>query len=196
FVQRQWRMRQTIAQRFAFDELSRNGVGRSGLQDFINGDDVWMIQRGRRARFLFETMQALVVSGEGLRQQLPSDLTTEPSILRQIDFAHATAADERNDLKWADHTARSQSRLLINEHVGRSFVSGRIEKRPAATVRGHERFDFLANKIISARGFRNKRSALCRRAIQRGLKNLLNLLPSFRSHLLAYALKPMRFRMF
>ena len=34
------------------------------LTDFVNGDDVRMIERGSGARFLFETAQAIIVARE------------------------------------------------------------------------------------------------------------------------------------
>jgi hypothetical protein len=54
FVQLHWTTPQTVAQRFALDEFSGDVVGVSGFADLVNGEDVRMIERQDRARFLFE----------------------------------------------------------------------------------------------------------------------------------------------
>ena len=49
------RARQTLAQRLAVDQFTGNVVSRMIFADLVNGQDVWMIERNDRARFLFET---------------------------------------------------------------------------------------------------------------------------------------------
>ena len=51
FVQCDWTARETLTQRFAIDQLAGNIRGRVGFTDLVDRDDVWMIQRGRGARF-------------------------------------------------------------------------------------------------------------------------------------------------
>src|SRR5207244_1687717 len=51
---RQLRAIDSLAQRFAFDEFGGDEMLAVAFADFVNGDDVGMIERGGRARFLLE----------------------------------------------------------------------------------------------------------------------------------------------
>ena len=60
--------------------------------------DVRVIQRRQRPRFTFESRQALWIGREGLGQDLDGDVAPEVGIARAIHLAHATRAEQADDL--------------------------------------------------------------------------------------------------
>ena len=63
-VHRDGPTRQPLPQRFAFDQLARDIVRRVILTDLVNGQDVRMIERDDRLRFLFKSPESLRVAGK------------------------------------------------------------------------------------------------------------------------------------
>ena len=75
------------------------------LADLIYRQDVRVVQgRGRRG-LLLESPQAAVVMREIVGQQLECDASAEPRVPGQIDFAHSSCAERRDDAVAADHLA-------------------------------------------------------------------------------------------
>src|ERR1051325_7007159 len=95
-------MRETLPQSFAFDKLSRNDVTWARLKNFINRDDIRVIQCRSGARFLLKAAQAIGVFGEGRRQNLERHVAAEPAVVSQINFAHPAATNERKNLERPD----------------------------------------------------------------------------------------------
>ena len=62
--------------------------------DFVNRDDVRMIERGNGFGFLLKAAQAFGVEREFCRQNFQGDVTFEFSIARQIHFAHSALAQQ------------------------------------------------------------------------------------------------------
>ncbi len=81
------------AQRLAVDELSRYEMHRIGLVNFVDGDDVGMIQSGCSLRFLDEALHAILMSSNIRGQNLQRNFAIEFCILRQIHLAHPTLAN-------------------------------------------------------------------------------------------------------
>jgi hypothetical protein len=50
------------------------------LAEVVDREDVWMVQRALRARFLLEAREPFGVGGEGGGQDLDGDVATEPRI--------------------------------------------------------------------------------------------------------------------
>src|SRR5262249_20769954 len=108
-------MRQTLPQRFALDKLGDEYMRRVGFENLVNRDDVRMVQRRRRPRFLFKAAQAVQVVGERHRQEFQRYPPAQSAILGQIDFSHAAAAEERDDLVSSESVARSQFSGLFDD---------------------------------------------------------------------------------
>ncbi len=70
------------------------------LADFEDGDDVRMIERRRGAGFLFEAPNALGIARIVCGQDFQRDLASQARVGRQIDLAHAAAANARKNLVW------------------------------------------------------------------------------------------------
>ena len=56
--------RETLTQRLAFDQFARDVVSRVILADFVNRQDIWMIEPDDRVRFLLKPLQALRIAGK------------------------------------------------------------------------------------------------------------------------------------
>src|SRR5438128_1947390 len=86
-----------FAQRSAIDKLHGDEVHSAALADFMDGGDVWMIERRRRLCFLSEAPHAVLIRGEVSRQNLERNLTIQFCVLREIDLTHATRPELGND---------------------------------------------------------------------------------------------------
>ena len=75
---------QRHAQRLAIDVLGGDEVTAVGLADFVNGQDVGVIEGGRRLGFLFEPPQPVFMPRVFGRQQLERDLAAERRIFGEV----------------------------------------------------------------------------------------------------------------
>ena len=73
-----------------------------GLPGVVDGDDVRVVDRGRDVRLAHEALAELLVPGQLVRQHLERDLAGEPYLLRDVDDAHAAAAEDRFDPEPGD----------------------------------------------------------------------------------------------
>ena len=103
FIEFHWTTQNTVTQRFAFDVFGRDVVAAFGLADFINSENVWMVERENRAGFLFETSQSTLGAREFLRQYFQRDLAAVLlRVLTEKDLAHATLAQPAQDAIMGD----------------------------------------------------------------------------------------------
>src|SRR5215510_10147582 len=86
-----------MAHCFPFDELGHNEAPPLDFADFIDSDDVRMVERRGRARFLLEAPHTFGVARELGGQQLDRNLAAQSSIVREPDFAHPAATQWRQD---------------------------------------------------------------------------------------------------
>ena len=88
-----------LAQRGAFDELHRHVAQRVGAADVVDRDDVGMVERRGGARLLFEALQAFggVAARDG-GKHLERDLPVQAQVEGAVDLAHASDAEDRDDL--------------------------------------------------------------------------------------------------
>src|SRR5262249_58662868 len=71
------RIHQTLAQCLSFDVLGDDVMSIFNFADLVNGDDVWVVEGGGRARLLREAAHTPSITCEFSRQQLDGDLATE-----------------------------------------------------------------------------------------------------------------------
>ena len=86
-----------LTQRFAFDVLHRDVRPALVLANFVNRENVWMVQRRSSARFLKEAATAILLRDVLRREQLQRHHTLELIVVSFVDSAHATGADRFND---------------------------------------------------------------------------------------------------
>ena len=101
---------------------------RSRRPDVVDRDDVGMIQRRGRPRFLLEPLQPLRIRRQRLRQHLDRHLARQTRVPRPVHLPHPARAERREDLVGSQASACGQ------RHVERS--SRRILSLPGAFERG------------------------------------------------------------
>src|SRR5437870_12926215 len=87
-----------IAQSIAVNVLDGDEVGAFALTDFVDVGDVRMIECSSGGGLLLEAAHSILISSNSRGQNLQRDLAMEPHVLRQINFAHATLAEQRANL--------------------------------------------------------------------------------------------------
>src|SRR5262245_65238248 len=106
-----------MAERHAIDKLHHDEVAIVRRVDVVDGDDVRVVQRRRRTRFLGEAALSLRARGTGL-QDFDRDLAPKAFVLRLVDDAHTTVSEFATDdvtggqAQW--HAA-SESRGILSQ---------------------------------------------------------------------------------
>jgi hypothetical protein len=133
----------------AVHELHRKKQMAGGLADVVDAADVGMRDLARGAHFVVKLREPPRVLADFVRQELQRDRLTEPEIIRAIDLAHATAADEADHAVAAfEHRPRRESPVADG--------SGRGE--PAASAAGGVR--------VRRRCWRHARALVGRRDLE------------------------------
>jgi len=73
------------------------------LTDVVDDEDVRVIERARRASFLFEAAEPIGSVGDPRGQYLDRDVPAQAAVPRAIDLAHAPFAD------GSDHLVRTET---------------------------------------------------------------------------------------
>ena len=116
-----------------------------------------MAQRREDARFAVEPRETIGIDDKDRRQDLDRDISPERHVARAIDLAHASRANERQQLVGAGASGQ------LSEHVhGRPF-----RKAAGRRMRGEQRLDFSLQHAIVAARVLEKRVAIVRRAFDR-----------------------------
>src|SRR5215472_19138943 len=80
-----------LAKRIAFQQFGDKKVNAVLRSNIVNGKEVRMIERAQNARFIFETVEALAILGEGGRKNLDRYSAGQPRVSRPIDLAHSAS---------------------------------------------------------------------------------------------------------
>ena len=86
-----------LTERFAFDVLHRDVRPAVVLADFVNRQNVWMIQCRSSARFLKETAAAILLRNVFRREHFEGDDALKFVVVGFVNGAHATGADGFHD---------------------------------------------------------------------------------------------------
>src|SRR5262245_54499363 len=104
----------SIPECLAFQKF-RNHVSRPIMSaDVVNDEYVWVIQRTRRACFLFEPAQAIRVGRNSCGQNLHRNVATQLSITPLIHFSHSSSAELRTDFVTTEFCAGGNHLKLIS----------------------------------------------------------------------------------
>src|SRR5687767_12460359 len=98
------------------------------MPDFMNGDDVGVVESGSGAGFLFESAEAVFVGGEARGEQLESHPAAEASVLSEIYLTHPAAPDLADDLVRANCLPHFGWELLGREQVGGHLEGGPVNQ--------------------------------------------------------------------
>ena len=92
---RHWLMRRhSIAQRLSFDVLRGDEVTIGVFADFVNRQDVRMIERRGSTRFALKSAHPFFVVGESFGQKFECDFALQRGVFGEIDLAHSAHTDE------------------------------------------------------------------------------------------------------
>ena len=141
-----------------------------------------MIKRRGSASFLRKAAHALLISSEIRRKKFERDLSAQPAVLSEINFAHSTRGERRQNLVRPDFLARQQFDKIVDKELGRYFVSGNVKKASILLVCKQERFHFASKVVVTSTSLAQKAGALPRRASERLIEYAVYLLPALRCH--------------
>src|SRR5262249_17782714 len=86
-----------LPQCFAFDVFGGDEMDAAGLADFVDGDNVGMVEPARGLRLADEAAQPERVPGISFRKELERDTPVELSVISQVNLAHSARAQLRDD---------------------------------------------------------------------------------------------------
>src|SRR5439155_337387 len=86
-----------LPQSLAVDELRGDETRIAGGADFIDREDVRMIQGRGCPGFLNESLQTLLIRGEGFRKNLNCDRSIQLQVAGEIDLTHSALTNLRAD---------------------------------------------------------------------------------------------------
>ena len=132
--------------------------------------DVWVIETGEEMLFAFEVTNN-VFRVEAAANELERDFAIQLPILREINFAHAAAADERDNLVVANDLAGAQC-ALAEERFGREVQGRDFDESAYALLLLEERRNLRLHRRIGATFFLEKRRPTFWPALDRGFDEL------------------------
>src|ERR1700722_16592460 len=100
------------AERMSFEKF-REEVGRAVVfADVVDGEDVWMVQRGDGAGFLLEAAEAVGVFRKSFREDFDGYVAAEAGVFCTEDFAHSASADWGDNFVGAEFSAAGECHRL------------------------------------------------------------------------------------
>ena len=154
------------------DQLGSDPVDTVVATDVVNGDDVGVVERAGRARFPLETGDAVRVAGQAGGQHLNRHVPLQACVARAPYLAHPTPAQQVHNLEVTELGARAQR---LDPRRRSAF-----QKRIGLLVQ--QRLHLAAELRIVRTRLRQECGAFLRRLRQRGLIQLLDLLPALSLH--------------
>ena len=94
-----------LPQIFFVDELGRDEVQILRAPDFMDGQNIWMVECRSASRLLHEPVHALLVLSEVGRKDLQSNGTVKLAVESEIDLSHSASADSGADFVAAEFFA-------------------------------------------------------------------------------------------
>src|SRR5947208_4826768 len=107
---------------------SMNSVAMKCAKSVWPTSDVRMIQGRNGGGFLAEPTHAIGVVGKGNRQKLQGDLTSQASVLGQINFGHPSGTNARKNRVGADYVTGRQFRASTGNHRSSDLSCGRLKQ--------------------------------------------------------------------
>ena len=92
-------------QRLSLDQLHHEELLPVGFFQAVQRGDVRMIELGKERGFTLETIEALLVLGELLRQHFDGDVTAELRVPRSVNLSHSALTNGLDDFVVAEFRA-------------------------------------------------------------------------------------------
>ena len=183
FLQRQRPFGQAPPNGFADHPFLSNKKHAIRLADFVNRDDVGMIESGCGARLLLKAAHVVWIAGEARRQQLQGDLAIQIQVSRQPNFADTAGAEVRDHLIMFDAMPCQIARQWASRHVaGELFEQGLFQKMAGLRVGIDQRVDLLPQFVVAPADSIEERNALVGPHLQGGVGERVDLPISFWRH--------------
>ncbi len=99
---------QARAERLAIEQLHDRVCGLALLPEVVDGQDVWMGERGHGLGLALEAREGLGIVREVGREHLDGNLSAELLVAGAVDLAHATRAEQGEDLVRTEGGSRSE----------------------------------------------------------------------------------------
>ena len=184
-VHRQRPRVETLAQALPFQAFGHEERRAAVLADVVDGEDVRVIERACRSRFVRKAAQALGIAREVRQQDLDRDVAVETFVSGAPHFARAAGPEQSNDGVRADR-ARPARRLHPSAADGSApdrSSAGRRQK----SARRHRRLpegDSTSRRSVSSSPHARRRIRLAHRAgsSSRFGEDPLEPLPAFGAH--------------
>src|SRR5688572_4758990 len=138
-----------------------------------------MVERCEDARFSRKPSQSFRIGGEGWRQNLDRNVTTELLVACPVDLSHAARTNSSGDHVWPDNLPYERiaaRHYLTHKGNSRSTQEGR------APVVFEQRLDFAPQGIIPYAHLCQERSSFGRALSERVAIELLDRRPALRRH--------------
>src|SRR5262245_9542994 len=173
------------AEYLALDQLEDQVVDVGRFLQTVDRRYVGMIERREHSRLVAEASHPFGVVGKCAREDLDRDITTETCIVRPVNLAHPTSSERGEDFEWPEARPWGEPHLLIRP---RPQPRGRLSEQPSLRevssdiVPTEHRLDLAPQRRVVSAYIGEKRCALLRIALPRGMEDLGDLMPMFRLH--------------
>ena len=160
------------------------------LADVVDRADVRVVQRRRRLRFAREPAQRLGIPRELFGDELERNGTAQPRIFGLVHDAHAAAAELLDDAvvreRLTDQRIAAGLTAVVAALSG-ELACGEIDRRSAeepvgTVVCGEQRTDFFFQPLVAATRVAKIGVALYRGNVERGLQQLIDVIPAVIVH--------------
>jgi hypothetical protein len=118
---------------FPVDILHRQERASAGFSEIVETTHVAMRDLTRHAQFVVESLQAIGVLTDGLRQELQRDRLIEGQIVGAIDLAHPATAEQRHQSVPTSYDCARREAIAFRRHWhdggirdGREDIDGRV----------------------------------------------------------------------
>src|SRR6185503_9149391 len=150
--------------------------------DFVNGQNIRMIQGRSDARFAFESAQLDLVRRQLLWEKLERDFAPESLVSCEIHIAHSANTNKRLDSVMTDRFSHHRARPGVSQKFGSNLEGGRFDKTFCGLITGDQRLYFAAQGFIATTSFFEKRRPVLGRTFNSRLEEIVDPFPEFRFH--------------
>ena len=150
--------------------------------DLINGGDVRMIERGGGLCFVLEAPHPVGIGGQIYRQELERDLAAKPRVSSRVDLTHSASAQQRDNLVVTDGLPNERPRMALDEQRCGHLHRGDFDEAVSFLIGSEQRLDFVAQVRVSVAHFTEEGRTIAGRALERRLKDRIDLSPALGSH--------------
>ena len=160
------------------------------LADVVDRADVRVVQRRRRLRFAREPAQRLWIPRELFGDELERHRTAQPRVFGLVHDAHAAATQLLDDAvvreRLTDQRIAAGLTAVVAALSG-ELACGEIDRRSAeepvgTVVCGEQRTDFVFQPLVAATRVAKIGVALYRGNVERGLQQLIDVIPAVIVH--------------